>query len=110
MLIVLPLAYRVYMVDKDKFIAVKILNILITFLISWNLTHSLREQIVLLDIDFLKSLYVRVGIVPPLINFVGYVGYIVFAFLGLIVMIRLAIRNKKNNEVHMLLVLLNLRF
>ena len=92
--IVFPIAYRVYMIDKGKFLAVKLINLLITFLISWSLSHSLREQIVLLNIDFIKSLYVQVGIVSPLINFIGYVGYIIFAFLGLVVMIRLAIRNR----------------
>ena len=96
--LVVPVIFKVYNRDKGEYTKVKIINFLVTFLIFSFFVDSLRENILWLKNNLFSSfnlLYVKVGIVGPVLNIVGYFIYIISSLLISVIMIGLAIRNKQ---------------
>jgi hypothetical protein len=84
---VLPMALKIYAIDKGQFKFVKIINLLITFLLSIYMVDNLKEQFNWLSDIFLlfdNSLYVKVGVI-----------YFISAFMMISLLILLALRNRK---------------
>jgi len=95
---VLPIALIIYKKDKSKFVIVKTLNLIITFIFFYLLSNNLKANIIFLKNHFYELydvLYLHIGIVSPTVNYINFFANTVLSFVLLAVMVGLAFRNKR---------------
>ena len=95
---VLPIALKLYNKDKGSFKVVKAFNIIVTFLLILFYGDYVKENIVWLreySFPYKESLYIKVGLIPPLLNYIGYFAFTILTFVITAMSVGLAMRNKK---------------
>ncbi|MBW6497258.1 MAG: hypothetical protein K0B09_02605 [Bacteroidales bacterium] len=101
LIFVLIPAISIYNKDKGQYRWVKFLNLLITFLLVYDKGNNTRLNFLFLkeNISNLSNeIYIQIGIIPPIINYLGFFLDSIFTFLFLTAMIGLGLRNKKVYE------------